>query len=247
MRLLNLKSLKCHDADLSGDFLHHLDRTASTVTAAPVVVRRRVLKGHREDVSNVVDFGRISGVSLKIIYRELIRYSRHNLPAAHRLPADPAMLRSLPDKLLAQLAIPVLAFEETDVYEMHRARFTGDLHFRNLGSRNDWVWVQAGTEEMYGALRGRVPAKLVALLKIRDYRSDDTVRRVAGVQMLTPVNSGRLSDQHSLVTVQMREDARGFTIVDIGTILGLAHLIQEEDRSWLINSQIDLRTFTEVY
>jgi hypothetical protein len=157
------------------------------------------------------------------------------------------MLRSLPVELLTQLEIPVLAFQEADVYEIHRARSTSDLHFRNQGSRNDWVWVQAGTEEMYGALRGRLPAKLVALLKIRDYRSDDTVRRVAGVQMLTPVNSGRLSDQHGLVTVQMREDARGFTIVDIGTILGLAHLIQEEDRRWLINSRIDLRTFNEVY
>jgi len=106
--------------------------------------------------------------------------------------------------------------------------------------------VKAGTAEMYGALRGRLPAKLVALLKLRVYLSDDTVRRVAGVQMLTPVNSGRLSDQHGLVTVQMRQDARGFTIVDIGTILGLAHLIQEEDRRWLINSRIDLRTFNEV-
>jgi len=100
---------------------------------------------------------------------------------------------------------------------------------------------------MDGALRGRLPAKLVALFKIRDYRSNDTVRRVAGVQMLTPVNSGRLSNQHGLVTVQMREDARGFTIVDIETILGLVHLIQEEDRCWLINSRIDLRTFNEVY
>ena len=68
-----------------------------------------------------------------------------------------------------------------------------------------------------------------------------------GVQMPAPVTSGRLSDQHSLVTVQMREDARGFTIVDIGTILGLAHLIPEEDRRWLVNSRIDLRTFNEVY
>ena len=100
---------------------------------------------------------------------------------------------------------------------------------------------------MYGALRGRLPAKLVALITIRDYRSDDTVRRVASVQMLTPVNSGPISDQHGLVTVQMREDARGFTIVDIGTILGLAHLIQAEDRRWLINTRIDLRTFNEVY
>ena len=60
---------------------------------------------------------------------------------------------------------------------------------------------------MYGVLRGRLPTRLVALLKIRDYTSDDTVRRVAGVQMLTPVNSGHLSDQHGLITVQMWEDA----------------------------------------
>ena len=73
---------------------------------------------------------------------------------------------------------------------------------------------------MYDMLRGCLPAKLVALMKIRDYRYDntDTMRRVTGVQILTVVNSGHLSDQHSLVTVQMREDARGFTIVDIGTI-----------------------------
>jgi len=100
---------------------------------------------------------------------------------------------------------------------------------------------------MYGALRGRLPAKLVALLKIMDPRSDDTVYRVASVQLLTPVNSVRQSDLHGLVTVQMREDTRGITIVDIGTIRGLAHLIPEEDRRWLVNSRIDLRTFNEVY
>jgi len=101
-------------------------------------------------------------------------------------------------------------------------------------------------EETYGALQGRLPAKLVAHLQIGDYRSDDKVCRIAGVQMLTPVNSGRLSDLHGLVTVQMREDTQGFTIVDIGTIVGLAHLIQEEDRHWLVNSRIDLRKVNEV-
>ena len=100
---------------------------------------------------------------------------------------------------------------------------------------------------MYGALRGRLPAKLVALLMMRDPRSEDTVRRVAGVQLLTPVNSGPLSDLPGLVTVHMREDTRGFTIVDIGTILGLAHLISEGDRRWLVKSPIALRTFNQVY
>jgi len=193
-------------------------------------------------VSNVGDFSQILGVSPEIIYRELIRYIRHNLPAAHHLPEDHAMLRSLPIERLTQLEIPVLAFQEADIYEIHHERSTGDLHCRNQGSHNDWM----GTEEMYGVLRGRLRAKLGTLLTIRDYRSDNTVRPVAGVQMLTPVNSGCLSDQYGFVTVQMTEDTRGFTIVDIGTMLGLAHLIQEEDRRWLINSRIDLRTFNEV-
>ena len=49
------------------------------------------------------------------------------------------------------------------------------------------------------------------------------------------------------VSIQMKEDAREFTVVDIGTILGLAHLIPEGDRRWIVNSRIDLRTFNKVY
>jgi len=61
------------------------------------------------------------------------------------------------------------------------------------------------------------------------------------------VNSGRISDVHSLVTVQIKEDAWEFTVVDIGTSLGLAHLIPEGDRRLIVNSRIDLRTFKKVY
>jgi len=245
MRLLNLQSLKNCGADLSPNVLKYLDRTTSMVSLP--VMCRRLLKRRGGDVSHIVDFSRISGVSFEIIYRALIRYSRHNLPIDHGLPEDHATLQSLPIELLTQLEVPVLTFQEANVYEIHHARSTGTLHFRNLGSRNDWVWVQAGTEEIYGALRGRLPAKLVALMKISDTRSEDTVSRVSRVQLLTPVNSGGLSDLHGLVTVRMREDTRGFTIVDRGSILRLAHLIPEEDRRWHVNSRIDLRTFNEVY
>ena len=100
---------------------------------------------------------------------------------------------------------------------------------------------------MYGALRGRLLTKLMALFKIRDYISEGGVRRLASIPMLSAVNAGRPSDVHGLVTVQQKEDAREFTIVDIGTILGLAHLIPEADRRWLVNSRIDLRTFNEIY
>ena len=100
---------------------------------------------------------------------------------------------------------------------------------------------------MYGSLRGRLPAKLLALFKIRNPTCDGTVRRLARVQILSPVNSERVSAVHGLVTMQQREDAREFTIVDIGTILGLAHLIPEADRPWLVNNRIDLRTCNEIY
>ena len=64
MRLLNLESLQDRGEGLSADVLKHLDRTTSTVSQP--VIRRRILKGRRDDVSNVDDFSRISGVSLDI-------------------------------------------------------------------------------------------------------------------------------------------------------------------------------------
>ena len=67
------------------------------------------------------------------------------------------------------------------------------------------------------------------------------------VRMLSAVNSGFPSDIHGRVTVQMREETRDFRIVDVGTIDGLAHMIPEGERRWLVNSRIDLRTFNEVY
>ena len=73
------------------------------------------------------------------------------------------------------------------------------------------------------------------------------VCHLTGVQFLSVVDTRRPSDTHGLVTVQLRDITREITIVDIETILGLAHLIPEIDRRWPVNSQIDLRTFNEIY
>ena len=70
MILLNLQSLKNGGADLSPDVLKYLDRTTSTVS--PPVICRRILKGRWGNVPNIVDFSQILGVSLEIIYCELI-------------------------------------------------------------------------------------------------------------------------------------------------------------------------------
>src|SRR5437899_2503472 len=102
---------------------------------------------------------------------------------------------------------------------------------------------------MYGALKGPLPAKFVIPFKIWYYTCGDIVQWLASVQILTAVNSGCLLDMHSLITVQLREDvlASGFTVLDIGTILGLAHLIPKTDQCWLVNSGIDLRILNDIY
>ncbi|PUU83523.1 hypothetical protein B9Z19DRAFT_1119000 [Tuber borchii] len=52
---------------------------------------------------------------------------------------------------------------------------------------------------------------------------------LASIEILSMVKVGRPSDLHGLVTVQEKEYAFKFTIVDIGKILQLAYLIAEED------------------
>jgi len=64
----------------------------------------------------------------------------------------------------------------------------GALHFTNQRSRNDWLWVHAGFEEIYGAPRGLLPAKVVVLFEIRDYTCENAVGRVAAIRMFVAVN-----------------------------------------------------------
>ena len=107
---------------------------------------------------------------------------------------------------MTTLEIPVLAFEETDVYDIHRAQCSGTRLFRNQASRNDCIWLQAGGGQMYSALRGRLPGKLLALYNMRNTHQD-TVCHLAGVQLMGVVNSGRPSDVHGLVIVQLRDNS----------------------------------------
>jgi len=108
MKLLNLTSLRRGGADLSADILQHLESTTSSVTAP--VVPRRILNGRQDEVSNLLDFSKVSGVSKDSICCEWMLYSRHNLPTEDQQPEDPAILQSLPVELLTQLEIPVVAF-----------------------------------------------------------------------------------------------------------------------------------------
>jgi len=80
-------------------------------------------------------------------------------------------------------------------------------------------------------LRGRLPARLIALFKIwSGYMLQDTLYRLAGVQFTSLVDSRCPLDVHGLVTVLLKDLTQELTIVDMGTILGLPHLIPETDQ-----------------
>ena len=76
-------------------------------------------------MSDLLDFWKVLGITLNRICWELIRFSRHNLPTEPHLPEEPAILQQHPVELPTQLEIPLLAFPETDVYDIHPVRCTG--------------------------------------------------------------------------------------------------------------------------
>src|SRR5437899_728296 len=100
---------------------------------------------------------------------------------------------------------------------------------------------------MYGVLQGRLLGKLIALIKLQDYRDTGRVYQLICIQMLNAVNSRHLSEFYNLVTIEQRPDAWKFTIFKFDTILSLAYLIPKSDQQWLVNSHIDLKTFNEIY
>jgi len=153
---------------------------------------RPVLKGRMKNTSTLTELCTALDIHYSNMMEEILRFIRETAADNRRLPADPCELRLLPVEVFPQLKLPVPDFQETDRFQIHRARCTGTKAFRNGGSRNDWVWVQTGGEANYGDLRGRVVARLLALFKIRYILSEAAaVHRLALVRILVPINGGR--------------------------------------------------------
>ena len=133
---------------------------------------RRVLKGRMmENIGILTELCRALNIDYSDMIEEMLRFIRQSIADDQRLPSDRTELGLLPVEQFAHLEILVPDFQEADIFQIHRARCTGTKAFRNGDSRNDWIWVQAGGEESYGDLRGRVVARLLAPIKIRNVLS----------------------------------------------------------------------------
>ena len=149
------------------------------------------------------------------------------------------------------LKVPIGCFQDSTEVTWCLLRCTGQRLWQTSGrARNDWVWVDTGNEECYGALRGCLPARLCAIFKLRN-TVNDRVDRLVLVNRLFAENSGKPHDSNGLVTVVRMGSTASTMIVNIKQILGMAHLVPEsaarDNKRWYVNNWIDLETFNRVY
>ena len=206
----------------------------------------RALKGHTKNVSTLLEICRVLEIPYDNLAAELVSYIRQVVPDEWQLSEDPSEMKFPPAEQFTQLEIPVPDFQETDIFQVHHARCTGTKLFRNSGARNDWIWIQAGGPNMYGDLHGRAMARLVVLFKIRNM-STGIVSRLAFVQVVDPVSGGRFHGSSGHIRVCKRHNGRDLRIIDIGVVVGQAHVVPYRDGQWLVNHRIDLQTFNDIY
>jgi len=209
---------------------------------------RRVHKGRMKNTSTLTELCTTLKIHYSNMMQQILRFTRQTAADDRRLPADPTELGLLAVEGFAQPEIPVADIQETDGFQIHRARCTGTKAFRNGSPRNDWVGVQTGAEVNSGDLRGRVVPRLLAHFTIRNILIEvEAVHRLALVGILDPVNSGRFHIVSGHIQVRRRVHGRDIGIVSIGAVIGQAQVIPSVERKWIVNHRIDLRTFNEIY
>ena len=193
---------------------------------------RRVLKGRMmEKISTLTELSRALNIDYCDLIEEMLLFIGLTIADDQWLPSDHTELGSLPVEEFTHIEIPVSAFQEADVFQIHRARCTGIKSFCNGDPRNVWIWGQAGREVSSGDQQGLVVAGLLALFKIRNVLSGARdVHRLALVRILDPVGAGRYHRGSGHIRVGKRPNGRDMRIVGIGAVIGKWHVIPRVER-----------------
>ena len=137
-------------------------------------------------------------------------------------------------------------------------RCTGEVGWHEQPARLDWVWVKPSPNlrdgqqpASYKALKGRVPYRLLKLFKIS---AAGIPFWCAFVQTTTPSAGGMPESASGMVRVTKPKSSSGYAVISGENIVGAAHLIAEEpdcsgvsSKGWIVNSHIELDTWSVVY
>ena len=245
-----LDGFKIHEMNVNADVNHPIyDEPRGQKHRRRIGSRMRRPKGLALMIGSVAEFDQ----NLSYLPRLMIDYYRRKLPQNDAINED--SIRNFPIEIHRLLRVPVEDFQDPTEVTWHLLRCTGKRLWKSTGSsRNDWVWVDSRNENIYGALRGFYPARLVSIFEVRDLVKG-SVDRLVLVDRLYVENSGKVSDVTGLVTVTLGPAQRlqGTTqiVVGINRIIGMAHLVPEisgtENTRWYVNNMIDLEIFNRIY
>ena len=245
-----LDSFKIHEMNVEADITRPIEdelhdkrhkRQVGSVTRQPI--------GFTSTVETISELNS----TLRNLPDLLHNYYRRKSSIGSEVDMD--SVKQFPVEICRLLRVPIENFQDVREVTWHLLRCTGTQHWRSTGrSRNDWVWVDSGNRNIYGALKGFYPARLVSIMKVRNSKTG-LVDRLVLIDRLYVENSGKLSDITGLVTVTLGT-AKGPTgtteiVVGIKRIMGMAHLIPEtaevDNKRWYVNNRIDLETFNRIY
>jgi hypothetical protein len=103
--------------------------------------------------------------------------------------------------------------------------------------------VSVASSEQWRVFRGRLTGRVEALFKGRD--STERAHRLCIVELLEAKDRGSADSSHGLLKVCRSRRRKRIWVVNIRSILGMAHLFEVEAGNWLVNTSIDLRTWNE--
>lgn len=75
----------------------------------------------------------------------------------------------------------------------------------------------------------------------------EVVSRLAFIHVLDQVTGRRFDRASGHIWVSWRCQDRLMKIIDIGAVVGQAHIVRYRDRQLLVNHWIDLKTFNNIY
>jgi len=117
-----------------------IEGTLRETASAP----HRIHEGRMKNVCTLTELCSTCNIDYGDIMEGLLPFTKQTVADNQPLSSDPTELVLLPAEQFMQLEILVGDFQETDVFQIRRARSTRTIDFRSGRPRKDWVWIQAG-------------------------------------------------------------------------------------------------------
>ena len=129
MRLLTIDVLRTADDAVGTGNVRISSPGIGIETCLAHRISRRVQKGRTPNVGTVLELCLALEIPYDDLAAELVNYIRRAVTDKRQLSVDPSEQKFSPAELFTQLEIPVADFQETNIFQVHRARCTGKKSF----------------------------------------------------------------------------------------------------------------------